>query len=456
MPHTFYWRTLLLYSLALLVIVHGSALASKPNWVSERPVSKLYYTGIGSADKDQEEYAQVAKRVALSDLVSEISITIDSEIISRLVETDETLTREFQSQIRSSTSMDLEDYELVGSWESKERYWVYYRLSKRQYEAEKERRVSAAKKLAVEFLSRGQAEVAKGNIAQAIKWHVKALEALENYIGEPLEVQLSGNEVILNNEIVASVEGILSQITLATPTRRIKGKVSQPLAKPLQFTATYRTDSGEESRVEGLPIQFSFIRGKGDIVRSGMTDDRGVVTCHIAKIQANDRQQIVRANMQLSNWLGEDSSIIGALLKTLDGPRANVIIEVATVVASINSEEFNLGKALEFSYLEPVLKNAMAEQGFSFTDDPSQADLLVEITARTRKGAEVFGQFTAFLDLNISVLDMQSGEEIIKDSFQRIKGIDLSYENAGLKAYAHGGKKLVKDVLPGLLQVVRR
>ena len=52
----------------------------KPEWVKEHPVSSNYYIGVGSISKNGQSlnYREQAKKNALNDLASEISVTIDN------------------------------------------------------------------------------------------------------------------------------------------------------------------------------------------------------------------------------------------------------------------------------------------------------------------------------------------------------------------------------------------
>ena len=49
-----------------------------PDWVRQRPVSSLYYIGIGRADKTDKDYMQLAKQNALKDLASELKVQVSS------------------------------------------------------------------------------------------------------------------------------------------------------------------------------------------------------------------------------------------------------------------------------------------------------------------------------------------------------------------------------------------
>jgi len=83
-----------------------------------------------------------------------------------------------------------------------------------------------------------------------------------------------------------------------------------------------------------------------------------------------------------------------------------------------------------------------------FADDVADADLMISVNAFTEKGSKIYNMCSAFADVTISVLDMTSGNEIYKNSINKIKGIDIDFEKAGLKALNNSAKKIVEEILP--------
>ena len=120
----------------ILFLLLSLIFSSQPDWVKKRPINNSYFIGIGiSSINLSRNYIQSAKNDALSDLSSEISVTISSELIDILTEKSGLSQEEVVSEIRSSTKADLEGFELVDTWEDEYEYWVYYRLSKAKYQA---------------------------------------------------------------------------------------------------------------------------------------------------------------------------------------------------------------------------------------------------------------------------------------------------------------------------------
>ena len=67
----------------------------------------------------------------------------------------------------------------------------------------------------------------------------------------------------------------------------------------------------------------------------------------------------------------------------------------------------------------------------------------------------MYGQYVAFADASISVTDMETGEEIYKNAVQNKKGIQLSYEKAGLKGYQLISKEIEDKIVSEILEAMK-
>jgi len=110
----------------------------KPSWATSRPIDGAYYIGIGVASKLNNPlgFREEAKRSALNELASEIEVTVNSNSMLYSVEKQGQLQDEFKSFTQLKTNTQIENVELVGDYESSTEYWMFYRLSKAQYQSE--------------------------------------------------------------------------------------------------------------------------------------------------------------------------------------------------------------------------------------------------------------------------------------------------------------------------------
>ncbi|MCB0787954.1 MAG: LPP20 family lipoprotein, partial [Flavobacteriales bacterium] len=94
------------------------AAPARPFWVGSRPVSDAYYVGVGLAAKARPDFQETAKKNALNDLASEISVRVEGNSLLYTLDRKTSFSESFTSNIRTSTSEQLEGFELVDTWEN--------------------------------------------------------------------------------------------------------------------------------------------------------------------------------------------------------------------------------------------------------------------------------------------------------------------------------------------------
>lgn len=432
----------------------------RPGWLGQRPIDKAYYYGIGSALKVDHpvDYPMAAKNMALQDLASEIAVQIKSSITISTTENDSGISEEMTSYINAATRNNLEGYEMVDAWEDDAEYWVCYRLSRALYNNLRDQRKSNAMARAADLLVRARQKIAGGNVSSGLISGVQGLYEMEEFLGENVVMLIDDKPLNLVNELTALLEKTLSRIRLESLNPEIEGISGRMLKAPLRVRAT--VDSGQDSSrrvVPNLALGVRFIRGSGELPASSVTDSRGMAQVSPVKIVSNAHLQIIEVQpAALSVGKQKISPLLQKRLIALSlvAPRAKFTIRISGLLLAVEAQETNLGHQAGVFYVEPQLKNALADSGFSFTDNVSRADILVKITTASRKGAEIYNLYTAFADINLSLIDLSTGREIYKKSLNGIKGIQLDYEKAGLDALQKAGLK-IKTLTPELSNLLK-
>jgi len=206
-----------------------------------------------------------------------------------------------------------------------------------------------------------------------------------------------------------------------------------------------------------LNIQFSFIKGDGELVKTRKTNSKGFVNGQIISISPNQKIQMIRASLDLTNYFSEDnaSDYLLNTLRNINVPSSKFIVNVIGPKVYLESNEYNLGNLLDVKVLEPKIKSYLTQKGYSFTDDITEADAMIVINSESRQGSEMYGQYVSFVDASISVTDMETGEEIYKNAVQNKKGIQLSYEKAGLKGYQLISKEIENKIVSEILEAMK-
>lgn len=429
-----------------------------PVWVEQRPVNPNYYIGIGYASKSEHpiDFQKVARDNALSDIASQIKVQINSDFVQQVVEKAGMVADDFKSYVRSSTKAELEGYEQVDSYETPTEYWVYYRLSKAKYKRLKESKLNKAKALSLDMFKKAKAAEKTSRIAKALLFYFQAIPPIEKYVNESLEAKVDGQHIYLFNEIYSSLQRILSGLKLEALTPEVKGKLGQPIANQLKVKVSF-VSRASGSPVQNMPIVFSFTRGAGDLIKHAYSDANGVVKTRILRISSADNLQIVESKIDLTKMVNEEnpSIVLKGIMNSLVAPTARIMIHVAGLTAYVETQESNMGHPVEIKQLEPTLKRVLSDQGFTFSPSAAKADFLIKVKATARKGAEMYGLHSSFVTFTLSVTDLKSGQEIYKNSLDDVKGIDLTYEKAGVKALSNAAKEIGNKLIPDFMQKIQ-
>jgi hypothetical protein len=444
----------------MVLVTLGASIAfgDEPEWVRKRPISQEYYVGIGMARKDRPagEYTEGARNVALNDIASQITVTVSSDVLRTVLEKNELLEDEFQSRIRASATADLEGVQLVDTYEDDGQYWVYCRLSKAGYAARRAGKLDAAATQSLDLYSSGRKREREGKFGQALGLYAQAFGPIEKYLAEPLVVQSEGRSVYLVNEVYGSLRTLLDRIEVRTADGERDGKIGRPLKQPLELAAVLRDSASVP--VQGLPFQCAFTRGAGECVDRILTDGKGIARCAVRKITAADRIQVVEAELDLLALAGgeQTSPVVRTVLASFSVPGARFVLNISGVDVFVDSDESMFGERLQQKRVEPVVKSELGARNFSFVDDRSRASLLVSITAQARKGSESFGLAFAFASATVSVLDLETGQEVFKSSINDVKEGSDSFEKAGYKSLETLARRIAGDMVPRLVDKIQK
>jgi len=429
--------------------------AQVPSWVEQRPSLPGYYVGIGSAAKTGalSDDQAAARNQALNDIATQISVTISGEVLREVVERNDSLRTQMTSLLRASARADFEDIELVGTYGDATRTWCYVRVNREAYRRRHEQKVRAAAGMSADLLTKGKDAEKAGNVVLALRSYAQALSPLQNYLNEAVTAEIGGKSVYLAQEAYASLQRVLDEIALQPPQVSRTAKVGKPLKPAFELTAR-RSGDGP---VRALPVQFSFLKGAGEHPREMATDDHGAVRCDIRKITSPERLQIVEGKVSVGSLLGSDTtSLVSVLLSTLAVPRSRLMLDVAGLEVAFESDETILDRPLEQKRIEPAIKARIVDQGFSFVDRKDRASVLISIKARARKGSETMGLSFAYVTVDVSVLDLESGREVFRKVLSDVKEGSDTFEKAAQKGFATAAARIGDELVPQLVARVQQ
>lgn len=429
--------------------------ALKPAWLQGQPYQAGYYTGIGHSRKDgANNYVQMAKKSALDDLVSQIKVTVASTSVLSTFENNQKFREEYEQIVKTTAADEIEEFELVGAWEDVNSYWVYYRLSIARYQQIKEEQKRNATILATDFFLKGKAAEEEGQLLEGIGYYFQAFRSIEKYLGEAIRVTLHDREILLVNEIYASIQRILQEIRLEISPAQLT--VNRRLAQS-QTDVTVRAVYRDNTPVKGLPLKAVFEKGGGIVFPEYITNEAGEARVLITRIDAMDSEQRIGVTIDVDRLsAGSTSPVYALVATTLRLPRAHVLMKIQRPVVYLTSLEQSFGSTNDQEQIANRLKSLLVSNGFEFTHNKGVADLWLDVHADSRKGSVSGSIYITHLSGVIRVMAVNDGTEIYTTTLDGVKGYGLDYTRSSADAYNKAlevveGERL-KEMLSAVLQ----
>ena len=417
-----------------------------PTWVQSRPITNSYYVGIGVAQKTQgTDFRSAAKENALSDLASEIKVNVNSNSLLYTLEREYKFEQEFRETIRTSTNLDLEDFQLVEQYEDADAYWVYYRLDKSAYAERQRQKKESAESLALDFLAKAEAAEADGRYSESVDYHLRGLQAIEEFWGEKNEATFRGQTILIDNELFGGVKSLLD------------GVILDLTKKPtLNFQNGYQTeaelsvrDSQSGQPMSGVPINYIYQGQYGRIKGSLSTNVDGRITIPIAEAERSTKPNMLSTEIDTEQLFEpfQGDKFMRKLTESLRGKSISSPIAYSPPLVHIDGDEKNLGKKMSGEPISAAIIASLNRKGVRFTENPNKADVIIELKSDTKSTGESQGFSTVRMELDANVIDAQKNESVYKISKTDIKGVDLTFEKAGLKAYQNFTKNIESELM---------
>ena len=424
-----------------------------PEWVGNRPHSPSYYIGIGSCSKFAQpyDYQTIAKKNALNDLASEISVRVQGQTFLNSLEVNKSFSEEFISNVSTSTDAKIEDYEIAGSWENKNEFWVFYRLDKAKYQAWKMAKKSAALNLANDFYQKGLETERNSNVTAAFDLYMRGIFALKDYWNESNEYMSVAGKVYLDNEIFSSMQKMCGNLKLSTDKNRVK------LSSDNNFTQdVFATLSLEGQAVKGLTVKYSYDKVQGMHRSEVITTEVGHATVPVSEVNFSNSSNAVTIELDLTKLKVQDldQKVQDGFIQSFKTDRKVLPIESILPSFFITSNELNYGASSSTRVLQSALSGALVAKGLRIAGKESEADFVASIESNTKEGGQANGFVVAFLEVNLVVKNRKTGEVAFSETLSSVKGLQLNKDAAGIEAYKKGKEKVEQALTPKLLQSI--
>ena len=419
-----------------------------PSWVKSRPIDDQYYTGIAVASKSANptSYALAAQRNAINEMASQIEVNVKSNSMLFSFEDNNAYRDEYKEFIQVKANQDVSNYEEVASWENDYEFWVYYRLSKEQFQKDKQLKINQAISLSKDALKRAEYLENKGDVVTAMKEYFVALNPIKPYLGEPLSTTYELDSVYLGNFLFDKISGIAQKIEIAPANALVEsvwgGKLS---SLELKFIVT---DSASIALKE-VPVSFTYSEG---IIRprEDVSNQNGEVFTEVNKISSTNRLQEVQAEVSFEKMIVGDQrvdEVTQLVLNKLHNPTASINVKVSAPSIYVESSEKTFLKPKGTSLKQAFLSKA-SQMGFEIVDSEKEADIIVAIEADTKESGITSELHNSYLNGSVSIRDKQSNALLYQENLNNIKGVSSNYDLASEQAYIKAVEIIREKIVP--------
>jgi hypothetical protein len=421
--------------------------------VNERPSSSFYYLGIGYASKKTSpvDFRDIAKKNALNDLASGISVNVSTNSVLSQLETNNLYREEFKQDIKVSVNEQLQNYEEVATYENAEGIWVYYQLSKTEYQAAKQKEIDAAVYQGLDYLKKAIDFKSQGRYKDCLLSYVSGMEKIKRHLDQSLETQLDGKSIYLGNELFNGYRTVLNEMVVDAKEEVYRAKIGAEGSMP------FVVKSIDGKMLSGIPLQIEI---KKDLYSyaQGLTDINGLYTVNVGKVSRQTSAQYLQVGIDVKQILREAavSSLISKLFMLVTPLSEKINIEALPVYVMIQSVEKNNGVLLSQKWLDGAFREALVSNGFIPVSVAEKADLIIEVKAdasdagmNSDNGMQFFA---SMLNVEVSLKDKATGHLIYQNNFTPIKGTQLSFQKAADDAYIKAVKKIKLNVASDLMK----
>lgn len=404
----------------LLLLLSACSVGKKqPEWTLQQPFDNGYYSAVVKIPKKAPNYKELARNEAIREISTQISVQIDSDIALTETEANGIPSSELISSIRSSSNNKIRDLQLVGTYETKNDYWAYYRLSKSEYYAWRKNQCEQATAQALNLLN--EFDLSQTNLTPGISALLKGLELIVDYTDMDLTTIYRNKQINLYNELFFRLNHLTEKVKINYAEKEIDLTAKQRERKSITVFVIYQ----QEIPVNNFPVCFNFLSGKGEIVAKGLTDENGKAELIINRITSFSTPQFIEAKPDKDFWL---VGIENPIVKTMFG---NLQFLPATLKLNVNRPkafvQYSFNNTSGTDYRNILLKKLQdLDLEVSTNQNESDYTFKVNIITRNSEFLPLLKQYSAVADAYIELIDSRTGKSIYNTNLTGIKSVAVT------------------------------
>lgn len=369
--------------LSLLIISVSLVGQDMPDWVKQRPVSSLYYIGIGRASKAEKDYERLAKQKALEDLASELKVQVSSNSLLRTLEAQGgDIDSRFEETVQLSVCEEMEKFHLAGTWQDEREYWVYYELSVIDYGEYTTRRRQEAIARGYDFWLKGKSALDAGEPMTALEFWVKGLQVVQPVVNEELRCSHEGQQIDVACELYGSVKNIFTGVVLKADSSSVTARAWRPVERPVVLKL-----SRQGTPLKNVPLKAVFVRGDGRLGEEIRTDATGETKLYVENVTASLPRQQLKVTIADAAFRPLAKGVFREMVGEVLASAPQTIIDI-NVVKENRKACLRTNAGADPAIVRAV-KDLLARNRFIVVDNPELAELEIAVSAESRRGEKL-------------------------------------------------------------------
>lgn len=417
-----------------------------PEWVSERPISRMHYIGIGSAVNSPipGEAMRIAKERAAADLIGEIAVRIESASLLESEDRNGRVREDFNSTISSRSDERIAGFEVLGVYEGPEATHVYYRLDKQRHAAARAARKQAAIEVALTEWTSGQADLEAGRVPSALEHWGTGILALEEFWNDVNRADIAGQNVALEPHLIRAMREAIRNLDIRPSVDRVVLSAQGGFRFPLGLHATL-----DGQNASGIPIAYAYHNGTYRKRATEFTDNEGLIVALIERVEARrpDRDIVCTVDIDRLMDAAHLSPIVVELIGEAYSPESRVELDIEMPSVRLASAATSTLSLPQHTPLFDAMRAVLLDSGCTLAAPNDASDFLIEFNLRAerRTPSGTYGQFhTAYVEGTLA-LKNGHGQVVDEVRIDRVKGVQLDAEAAMQLALSNAAESIQKN-----------
>lgn len=247
----------------------------------------------------------------------------------------------------------------------------------------------------------------------AIELFSKGMDAIRPVLNQELFCSYEGKTINLGTELYAALAGVFDGVAVVLNPPTVSGVPFQGIKEPIAV-GVYRNGSP----LRNIRLKAEFISGSGDLSSMSPTGETGVTALYVHNITSKQARQQIGISLVDDAFSvfrkGAYAALFKQILSSLPKTTLTIETEQTQVSAYVKSARNDV------DIVERTVKSLLNNNFFNVVTSPSEADVIVMLDNKCRKGNTIPGELYNFIEffstLGIKVTNNRTGQIMLNYS----------------------------------------